>query len=428
MEYDVSELLTMTVSYIDGIVGGNEFAAGAVIAGLMGTITYSLRQLPQSAFNLLIKHTTTSLELNSTNDSYHYFAKYLQDEGFANKSRFIKVGNGRWGRDENIKQIGYGTQVFWINWHTPVLITSYKEDSTSSEVKEFLTLKKIGRDHKFFNNMLTHIDTKSQDENSTKFYRFTDGYQSLITAQPKRRMETVALTNDTLRQLYNAIDSFVSKEQWYIKHQIPYQLGILLYGPPGTGKTSLIKAIAAYMKQDICYVDSDVALTGAAQIVNDAIIVAEEADTLCMESRSTGTQSELPDNNVPIAAGQTVAPPRKPTSEIDMLMDSFDKKILGKILNALDGIISNHGRVIILTTNHVDVLDPALLRPGRIDLQLEIGYVCEETFNQFLSRFFPDHAYVKCTVKSGVSPAVIQNDIILGFSRDELITKYTGER
>ena len=412
---NINELLRNVVQYIDMIVDGNEFASGAIIAGLMATGTYMMRAVPAKIWHQVTKHTTTTLELNSTNVSYHQLAKFLQDKGFADKSRYIKIGNGFWGNEGSIKQIGYGVQLFWMNWYTPILVNAYKEDSQGKNVKEFLTLQKLGRDHTFFDRMLKDVAEDTEDKTVTKFNTYSDGYQEFVTTLPKRRLDTIAIPQSSVDKLLGAIDSFVNKEEWYLKHQIPYQLGILLFGPPGTGKTSLIKAIAAYMDKDICYVDSENALTDAAQNVNNTIIVVEEVDTMTL-----GKRDEEEPSRIERAPGV-----KKEKDDFQETMKAIDKRTLGRVLNALDGIISNHGRVIVLTTNHAEILDPALLRPGRIDLQLEIGYMCSETLNQMIKRFFPDYEERNVEVIPNISPADVQNDIILGLGPNDLLEKYT---
>lgn len=64
------------------------------------------------------------------------------------------------------------------------------------------------------------------------------------------------------------------------------------------------------------------------------------------------------------------------------------KNGLSEILNAIDGISSYYGRILIFTTNHIEKLDPALIRPGRMNVKLELGYVDEEMFSQFAKLFF----------------------------------------
>lgn len=84
----------------------------------------------------------------------------------------------------------------------------------------------------------------------------------------------------------------------------------------------------------------------------------------------------------------------------------------------------HHGRVVIMTTNHADDLDPALLRHGRIDLQLYIGHMTDETFWAYLHRFFPEYQGEEWPVRDGVAPSEVQNDIVMDLTPDELREKY----
>jgi chaperone BCS1 len=59
-------------------------------------------------------------------------------------------------------------------------------------------------------------------------------------------------------------------------------------------------------------------------------------------------------------------------------------------LNALDGVRSQEGRILIMTTNHKDKLDPALLRPGRADRCIELGNAKESQLIGLFKKFFPD--------------------------------------
>ena len=169
------------------------------------------------------------------------------------------------------------------------------------------------------------------------------------------------------------------------------------------------------MDRDICFVDHEAALIKAAQTVKNSIIVVEEVDTLAGEKRDESNSSLTLEK-------------KDEVSGEDKFFRSLNKRVLGKILNALDGIFSNHGRIIIMTTNHADILDPALLRPGRIDLQIEVGHMCSETLNSFLKRFFSDYEPRHINIKDGVSPAEVQGDIILGMGPKALIKKYSHER
>ena len=60
------------------------------------------------------------------------------------------------------------------------------------------------------------------------------------------------------------------------------------------------------------------------------------------------------------------------------------------LLNAIDGVAAQEGRALIMTTNHKEKLDPALIRPGRADVHTELGLVSAATARRLFERFFPE--------------------------------------
>jgi chaperone BCS1 len=60
------------------------------------------------------------------------------------------------------------------------------------------------------------------------------------------------------------------------------------------------------------------------------------------------------------------------------------------LLNAIDGVAAGEGRLLFATTNHPERLDPALIRPGRIDRRVEIGHADREQLARIFRRFFPE--------------------------------------
>jgi ATP-dependent 26S proteasome regulatory subunit len=109
------------------------------------------------------------------------------------------------------------------------------------------------------------------------------------------------------------------------------------------------------------------------------------------------------------------------------LMD-FSSASLSDILNAIDGVISRHGRILVMTTNHPEKIDEAMLRPGRVDLKLEIGFMDVSCFEMMLRKFFDDipadyfHGF-ELSVKN-LTGSMVQGDIRNKMGYFEITEKY----
>jgi chaperone BCS1 len=162
---------------------------------------------------------------------------------------------------------------------------------------------------------------------------------------------------------------------------IPHALGLLFYGSPGTGKTSAIKAIAKYMNMNVVIIPMNTIRTradleqvfytpyyGGESIPYDKrIYVFEEIDCNGWEDIVINRKDKVNLSDM-LANVKTEDDMKK----YMLLKKEEDAKLnLGAILELLDGIIEVPGRMIIITTNHPEKLDPAIKRPGRIDMQIE---------------------------------------------------------
>lgn len=162
---------------------------------------------------------------------------------------------------------------------------------------------------------------------------------------PYRNLDSIFLDQGVKEDLIDDLDTFFSNEEKYNNIGIPWHRGYLFYGPPGNGKSSLAAAIAHRYKMNLFNlplsgVKDDKALSeNIMRIADNSILLLEDIDIF---SKSIGrTQAD----NGPTLAG---------------------------LLNALDGVSTPHGLMTFMTTNHIDSLDPALIRPGRIDKRIEL--------------------------------------------------------
>jgi chaperone BCS1 len=161
---------------------------------------------------------------------------------------------------------------------------------------------------------------------------------------------------------------------------VPYHRGYLLYGPPGTGKTSLVSALAARFGMSIYVVNltefNDRSLkTAMNEVPQNSLILFEDIDAMRAGDKRADKETVKREGSVgaeqPSAAmGQCVT--------------------LSGLLNVLDGFHAPENVVYVMTTNKVEALDPALLRPGRIDYRLYMGEAAESQRVELYRRFFPE--------------------------------------
>jgi len=186
-------------------------------------------------------------------------------------------------------------------------------------------------------------------------------------------------------ELIKRLDSFVQRSKYDVLG-LPETLGLLFYGEPGTGKTSCIKAIAKYLDKHLIIVPmnqiktkkrlEELFFSASYRIPSDKrIYVFEEIDCNGWENvvkdRSFIKYIE-PEHKENII--EKIVDGVNQVTELDKdkkYKDNDDKLTLGAILEVIDGLIECPGRVIIMTTNHKEHLDSALLRPGRIDIQIQ---------------------------------------------------------
>ncbi|KAM5587137.1 AAA-ATPase [Rosa sericea] len=188
-----------------------------------------------------------------------------------------------------------------------------------------------------------------------KWQSITFGYYSATFA-------TLALDPKLKTSILEDLDRFVKGKEFYQGVGRAWKRGYLLYGPPGTGKSSLIAAIANHLKFNIydlqlSHLKSDVELRSVLVATsNQSILVIEDIDC----------GLELQDRTLVKTTSSSKDKDRADEPAIT----------LSGLLNFIDGLWSGSAeqRIIIFTTNHKDKLDPALLRPGRMDMHIHMSY------------------------------------------------------
>ena len=216
---------------------------------------------------------------------------------------------------------------------------------------------------------LYRIDILNEEDfkDKTCIYMYDDGYWEHLTSREPRSLDTIYLPTPRKSSITNSgisidkhLENFLNPDtkEKYFKLGIPYKCNYLLEGHWGTGKTSLITALATHYGYGLSILPfssklGDVELFRAIKRMREkTFLILEDIDSLFIDRKSGDTNK----NRITFSG----------------------------LLNTLDGIATPDGLITFMTTNHKNKLDPALIRPGRIDYVMKFGYI---TKNQMKSMF-----------------------------------------
>ncbi|KAL9546221.1 hypothetical protein MBANPS3_006758 [Mucor bainieri] len=194
----------------------------------------------------------------------------------------------------------------------------------------------------------------------TRYERFD---WKTVGSKELRSFESVILKDGQKEHILKDIQTFRHREHWYSIRGIPYRRGYLLYGPPGTGKTSLIQSVASKVNMNVAIIS----LSGS---------MDDEQFNVRLQ--------EVPRNSILVMEDIDHCVIKDPNSENDT---SNAKISMSGLLNALDGVVAQEGSMVFMTCNNVNRIQPALLRPGRIDMKMELGYADKTQINKMFWRF-----------------------------------------
>lgn len=250
-----------------------------------------------------------------------------------------------------------------------------------------------------------------------------------------RTFDNVFFENKNL--VKNHVDFFLTGQDWYEKKGIPYTLGFMLHGEPGCGKTSTIKAIANISRRHILNIQLS-QIKSKDQLrhlfFNDEIHVY---DGFKSEKFIIPVHERLYVIEDIDAMGDAVLRRewKKPVIEKPVKKDDIDAWVakhqeedeqepidLAFLLNLLDGTLEAPGRIIAISSNHPERIDRALIRPGRIDMIVELKKcnvaIIKEMVNSFYDRVFDEWTTPELEYKW--SPAEVNQVLFRNFKTPEI--------
>lgn len=294
----------------------------------------------------------------------------------------------------------------------------------------------------FLDNCITEYKKYLNNRNNQKFFCTIKNAESekiiwnKFIFKSNRTFDNMYLSNKS--EILNRINFFIDNQDYYKRLGIPYTLGLLFYGEPGTGKTSFIKALANLLQRHLieiplkkihsCEALYDAFYTEGIEDLSlkfkEKIIVLEDIDAMddiikkridkpSMTRKDFLKDEETEDNkskradfsdffNTFVNDSKTK---RVPIHKIKDISLSF-------LLNLMEGILEMDGRIIIMTTNHIDKIDPALIRPGRIDIKINFKLLNSKEINDMVRFYIKEWKDIRIAKEVKMSHAELMNIIV----------------
>ncbi|KAJ6288382.1 hypothetical protein OIU76_024382 [Salix suchowensis] len=211
-------------------------------------------------------------------------------------------------------------------------------------------------------------------------------WESTVFKHPAT-FDTIAMDPEQKKLITEDLDLFVQRKEYFRSVGRAWKRGYLFYGPPGTGKSTLVAAIANYLRFNIY----------------DLQLQVQNIHAPAIEKEDGKDDSDNDDDD-----------------QLDKKI-SFDPGVtLSGLLNFIDGLWSSCGdeRIIIFTTNYKEKLDPALLRPGRMDVHVYMGHCTPAAFKKLASTYLgiKEHALFKCIEdliqSTAITPAEVAQQLM----------------
>lgn len=385
-------MIAEILGWVNSVSQGNQMIAGAVTLALSGAVGAFVMQAPKRIVGFLKAQFTTTVTFNNTS--------YEKRRTFVNISKFLhslttelgtrslmidSIYDWDTGRPKMVLTLGRGNHFFIYRKRLMMLSRIDLPSSGGDLQKEEITITVLGRKHKIFSDLVD--DNTPTDTDDIIISDFSsDGWRTAGRI-PRASLSDLALDKN-IKDFFSAeMKFFKDNKELYYHLGLPYKSTFVLHGKPGSGKTSIIRSLAGEYQMNICRLSlgamSDTQLLSAfSSLPVNSIVLMEDFDS----ARSTMTRSGVTNktkSSTDAAVGEAPSPkaeskantisedPSSLASEaMADLMGSFNT--LSGILNTLDGVSSLDGVVIFMTTNCIEKIDPAILRPGRVDHIVEL--------------------------------------------------------
>ncbi|KAJ3500735.1 hypothetical protein NLJ89_g9656 [Agrocybe chaxingu] len=359
---------------------------------VFGSALETLRRLAFHFYYKIYNSFFITAHFEEDDSSYDWMMLWLSQQPTWKSARDVQVSTSSFGlnstavkiegeTDENPADIGrqlaYLPSLSAVSsmWYKRrwMRITRSSREGYYGRRENLLEICILSMDHSILNQLLIEAKKAYQaaQENTISIYvSDTSNNWRMVASRPKRPLTSIVLDPGIKDLLVEDARDFLQSKSWYSARGIPFRRGYLLYGAPGSGKTSIIHSLAGELGLDVYVISlSRIGLddTSLSEIIADlpekCIALMEDIDAAFSQTLNREPDEDEKEDPEKKDGGSSNKnqPPPPSTSRIT----------LSGLLNALDGVAAQEGRILFATTNKYTSLDPALCRPGRMDIHIE---------------------------------------------------------
>ncbi|GAB6030596.1 hypothetical protein CHUAL_007457 [Chamberlinius hualienensis] len=389
------------------------FGAGFGLFSL-GAGVAILRKASQMGMIFFRRHYMITLEVPCRDKSYQWLLQWITSRG-ARKTQHLSVETKFEQHDTGRISTHYdfipsvGTHFFRFG-NTWIRVERAREQHTldlhMGVPWETVTLTALGRNKEMYFKILEearNLAVRLQEGKTIMYTAVGGDWRPFGHPRKRRPLNSVVLDRGISESIIQDIREFIANPKWYTERGIPYRRGYLLHGPPGCGKSSYITALAGEIEYNICLLNlSERGLTD--DRLNHLLNMAPLQTIILLEDIDAAFVS------------------REDTKQMNSAYEGLNRVTFSGLLNCLDGVASTEGRIVFMTTNYLERLDPALIRPGRVDVKEHISYSSKYQLEQMFTRFYPDEPFHKAELfaenvlkaeNNKISPAAVQGHFML---------------
>ncbi|KNC77369.1 hypothetical protein SARC_10167 [Sphaeroforma arctica JP610] len=326
------------------------------------------------------RHCMVTAHFDSTNEAYEWVMDWFTEQSYAKRTTDVCVGIESQRLESGFGVVakpkyepGPGLHVLTYKGRLLLVNRSDVAVNTSGTRQSSITLRIMGTSRSIIEQLVEEARTQAQTKSQGKTAVFLgDQYGSWnrVATRAKRPLSSVLLARGLADGLYQDAREFMHSEEWYRDRGIPYRRGYLLYGPPGNGKSSIVMALAGALDLNIYVVNI------SAPSLTDELL----SDLLC---------GSAPDRCILLLEDVDHAFNAAADGSTDESTNVKSSSVtFSGLLNAIDGVAAQEGRLLILTTNNPEKLAPALIRPGRIDLRCYLPYATPSMMYRMFENFY----------------------------------------